>query len=459
MIDSLLGQTTVVTEHRTYLIDKVGKKGVSRASVSARSSDVTQRDVEVTRTKPHVITRHSNKFLQIKTTFPVMAHFIPGPPDVEEPDQPGKTYTTGVIYADDTVMLNSDLSITVYDPDVVADTLRVTVFNATTGETEYLTLDLISPGMYRNTIRVELKQLRGEDFDGVMNAQPDDVVRVIYQDGRAANGEPLNIVHNARVTSSFRLPELIVRRAVRMTDSIGICLRHSDQQSPAVRLFNPRSGEALVVHLIPQNGNHVASSAVSAFLQGVALGDVLEVLHTYTDPYGAQATLTENVQVKALLQTQGVLTVPENIKPAQNALITLDDPDIITDYVDLTFSGAQSSAFSRIRAYRVAPNTGVYEVEYMLEPKFDNDNRLTVTYADTSAGVAILVQCGLPIERPQAPVDPEEPPTDNTADYVEQMALQIEINGLFTLNGKFSGIVKLYAKEDETVRCSILQAS
>jgi hypothetical protein len=55
---------------------------------------------------------------------------------------------------------------------------------------------------------------------------------------------------------------------------------------------------------------------------------------------------------------------------------------------------------------------------------------------------------------------PDEPiteiPTDNV---VVQMAMQLEINGLFTLNGQFSGIIKLYAKEDETVRCSILQAS
>ena len=89
MSDKLTGATTIVTETRSYLIDSVSKKGMKRSSVSARSNKVVQEDVEVTLTQPHVITRHSNKHLQISTTFPVRAVFIPGVPEVETPPKPG----------------------------------------------------------------------------------------------------------------------------------------------------------------------------------------------------------------------------------------------------------------------------------------------------------------------------------------------------------------------------------
>lgn len=460
-MDKLLGDTTVVTESRTYLVDRLGKKSAKRAMVSAKSSSISQLDVEVTRTKPHIITRNSNKFLQIATAFPVIAHFIPGPPDEEYPEEPGTTYTTGVIYAESEANVNAHLQIAVYDPDVVKDKLQVTVFNATTGETEYLTLDKIADSMYRSTIYVELQQLRGEDFDGIMHASPNDVLRVIYQDGRGSTGEPVNVVKNIAIVSAFQMPVLEVRRACPPNGRVGIALFAESIDTPFVTLMLQRTGERLVSYLMPADGGHWAQSVdLSQNMMGAQEGDTLAVEYTFTDMYGSLQTFTKQTKITQQT-TMGALVVPGSVQPTLEAVFRVDDPDVLTEYVDLVIAGKQTNKFVRVRAERVGLNTGIYEAKYVLGSIFDQDTTLTVTYADSNVGGSpTIIREEVPILR-SGPVQPEPPeePTEPEPDVVQQIALQMEINGLFTLNGKFSGIVKLYAKEDETVRCSILQAS
>lgn len=460
-MDKLLGDTTVVTESRTYLVDRLGKKSAKRAMVSAKSNALMSQDVEVTRLKPHLITRNTNKFLQISSPFPLIAHFIPGPPDEEYPEEPGITYTTGVIYAEDKVNVNSYLQISVYDPDVVKDTLQVTVFNATTGETEHLVLDKIAESMYRNVIWVELKQIKGDDFDGIMHASPDDVLRVIYQDGRGATGEPVNVVKNIIASSSWRVPKLLVRRACPRDGKVGVALYSvTDLQAPFITVENKRTNERLVSYLIPTDGGYWSQQVNLALIQDLVDGDVVETSFGYADEYGTLGTLIAQTTVTSL-GTAGTLHTPASIKPTLPVSFTVDDPDVTTAYVDLVIAGKRSNKFTRVRANRVGINTGVYVAEYTLEPRFDDDEALTITYSDSGTGGApVLIRNEVQIVRSTAPVDPEEPGGETPDDdVVQQIALQMEINGLFTLNGKFSGIVKLYAKEDETVRCSILQAN
>ncbi|MNU95799.1 hypothetical protein D3C71_858220 [compost metagenome] len=159
-------------------------------------------------------------------------------------------------------------------------------------------------------------------------------------------------------------------------------------------------------------------------------------------------------------ETEGVLTAPATVQRGGEIVLKLDDPDVDVPYIDLVVSGNQSNQFTRWRALRLATGSGLYSYTALVPALFDNDQALTVTYADSSAGTPKLVQRVIAITDVAAPtpgpvVVPEEP----EANTVEQLALQMEINGLFTLNGRFSGIVKLRAVHNETVRCSIVQAS
>lgn len=457
MSDKLIGATTLVTEVRTYLIDSVSKKGMKRATVSARSNKVTQQDVEVTQTQPHVIARHSNKYLQIATTFPVRAVFIPGVPELETPVKPGTTYTDGIIYAESTVDVNESLVISLYDPDVVAKTVQVTVFNSTTGETEFLTLTQLPNGLYQGTLRLMLCLYKGEDFDGLMQTQPGDNLRVIYQDGRGAEGEPKTIIHNVKVTSVFTTPELTIRRSVRLGGTIGIVVRNPGVNR-LVRLVNTRTG-VFASLVLTENGSHFQASADPvSLLSDVQLNDVLVAEYVYADLFGAQAAVTGTCTI-GTGETAGVLSAPAIVKQGTTFLIQLDDPDVDGEYVDVVISGDQTNEYERIRLLSDGKNLGRYSVLFPLAMFFEQDHSLTVTYADASVGVPKLVKLVVLIDRVVAPDVPAIVPEAPVVNVAEQMAMQMEINGLFVFNGRFSGIIKLYAVNNEVVRCSIVQAS
>ena len=462
MSDKLRGTSTVVTESRTFIVDSVSKKAVQRAAVSARSASIETRDVEVTQTQGHTIARHPNKYLSISTTFPVIATFIPGTPeDGSTPLPPETSYTSGIVYASDSVDVNSVLDVAVWDPDVSSPTLRVTVFNLVTGETEWLTLAMADNGMYRGTLRIELKRTKGEDFDQIMNASAGDKLRIIYQDGRGASGEPESITKDVGVTSSFVHPKLICRRNTPLSGILGIALKSAQQYQPIVMLTNMRSGETTLVTLARPADTLVDQGQFQLdTLLGLELDDIITVEYRYTDEYGTSISLrTQTVIVGALDETDGHLLAPSVIHPASPIDVGLDDPDMVAEYVDLVLSGDASNKFVRIRCTQLAPYTGIYQGQYMLENRFDNDQMLTLTYADSSNEVPKLVRQAILVERGPQPANLATLAAMIAETPAVQAALQLEINGLFILNGQFSGIIKLKAKENETVRCSIVQAS
>lgn len=460
LTDKLLGSKTLVTEHRTYLVDAIGKKGISRASTAARTDILEQKDVEVSRLKSHTITRSSKSFLQIATTFPVVAHFIPVPSSEDDVEQPDGSYTTAVVYADTSVLAGSTMSIAVFDPDLAVDKIQITVFNATTGETEFVTLSRIGAGMYRGEIPTVLKRFRGEDFDCILNVSPGDRISLIYGDGRDASGSPRNVIKHVTIDTDFIEPTLMVRRAIRPDGILGVCVHGTKEVIPEVTVTNMRNGEntRLQLRQVGDRYQGFMEVARSIILQE---GDSLRVSFTYSDQYGQPASIEAFSTVVSSGETAGILNVPDVITPTAAILIDLDDPDVTTDYVDLILTGEQTNTFTRLRATRMAEYVGRYQLSYKLDTvRFTNDTSLTITYTDMVAGAPKLLRKRIVIDRsvaaPQQPTTPVEAPTEES---VQQMALQMEINGLFTLNGSFNGLIKLYARDNQIVRCSIIQAS
>jgi len=460
MVDKLRGSTTISTEIRSYQTDSISRKSLARATVAARSNKIEQRDVEVTQTQPYIIARHSNKFLQISTTFPVMATFIPGVPEVAVPEVPTTTYTTGVLYVEPTLEAGEPISVALYDPDLTGKTTQVTVFNATTGETEFLTLTRLENDLFRGAIPTFLCRYKGDDFDGFLNLQPTDTIKIIYRDGRFSNGEPGTVTHVAQVISSVAVPHLFVRRSAPVDAVIGISLQDVPAGVvPQVRVSDLKSATVRDILLVAVDGEYQGTITPNEMVPGIAVGDVLLFEFSYPDIFGTTAVLTARCAL-GTGETEGTLTVPATIGRAADFTIELDDPDVDVPYVDLVISGNTSNQFVRWRALRRATGSGLYRYSATLPPLFDNDHAITVTYADSSAGTPKLVQRVIAITDIAAPpvtgpvVVPETPTNE-----VEQLALQMEINGLFVLNGRFSGIIKLRAVNNETVRCSITQAS
>lgn len=460
MVDKLRGSVTISTEIRSYQTDAISRKSLCRATVAARSSSTESRDVEVTQTQPYIITRHSNKFLQISTAFPVLATFIPGVPEVSFPELPTTTYTTGVLYAEKTLEAGEPIQVALYDPDVVANTVQLTIFNATTGETEFLTLTRLENDLFRGAMPTFLCRYKGDDFDGFMNLQPTDTIKIIYRDGRFSNGEPGVVTHVAQVISSVPVPNLYVRRTTPVDAMIGMTLQNIPADSvPMVRVSDLQTATVRDVLLTAIDGVYRGSITPNELVANIGIGDVLLFEYTYNDIFGTQTTITASCVI-GTGETQGVLTAPDTIHRGALFDIELDDPDVDVPYVDLVISGNTTNQFVRWRAMRLAVGSGLYVYHATVPPLFDNDHALTVTYADSSAGTPKLVQRVIAIADIAAP--PETGPVvvpETPTNEVEQLALQMEINGLFVLNGRFSGIIKLRAVENETVRCSITQAS
>lgn len=461
MVDKLRGGNTINTEIRTYVTDAVGRKGAARATVAARSTNIEQRDVEVTQTQPYIIARHSNKYLQISTTFPVLATFIPGVPEVDVPDVPSTSYTTGILYAEKTLEAGQPISVSLHDPDIAGATAQVTVFNATTGETEFLTLTRLSNGLYRGAMPTFLCRYKGEDFDGFLNTQPTDTIKIIYRDGRLSNGEPGTVTHVAQVISSVPVPELFVRRAAGLDQFVSISAKGLPEGTvPLVRVTDQKTSTVRDVLLTyGTGGEYVGRIVPIEMVPSLVIGDVLLFELSYKDIFGVQTVATDRCVI-GNGETEGILTAPAFVNLGGEVTVELDDPDVDSDFVDVVVSGNTSGKFLRWRLLRVALGSGLYRLTNTLPGLFDNDHAITVTYADTSVGSPKLIQRVTEIKDVATPdpgpvIVPEVP----AANEVEQLALQMEINGLFVLNGRFSGIIKLRAVNNETVRCSITQAS
>lgn len=461
MLDKLRGSKTIVTEHRTYIVDSISRKGISRAAVSARTEKFSEQDIEITPTKQHSITLPTKGFLQISTTFPVIATFNPLPlSDAEDGTDvlPKPPFTTAEILVDGTVDTNGTLIIGVYDPDVTADTVKVTAFNTRTGETEILTLLRVDADTFTASLPIEHFPYKGIDFDCTMFAQPGDIIRLFYRDAFTPDGKVVNIQRDVLITSSFVQPRLYVRKQVAPKGTIGICVLNSGVTEPIAKVRNMRTGSTQELVLMPTESpfpEFTIHSTAFTTQADDAPGDVLQVFYFFTDEFGNTDSLNETIVITSQ-ESLGVLSVPNSITTGGLAVIELNDADVITDYVDLVISGNQTNRFSRVRAVRLAEFVGLYMAVYSLEDKFADDQSLTVTYADPSEGITRLVKRPMTIHHVVATPEAVQVPVELVN---AQLAMQMEINGLFTLNGSFTGTVTLAAKRDETVRCTIIQAS
>lgn len=462
MVDKIKGESTLVTENKIYHITSLGRKGLTRATVSARSHNIDSTDVLVTRTKPHIIQKHSNKFLQISTTFPVIAHFIPGTPEDETPTEPTPpTYTTGIIYVDEDIRIGDMLTISVLDPDIRTNTMQVTVFNKTTGETETLELNRLTNGMFRGEIPVKPNPYKGIDFDGVMNARDGETLLVMYTDARGSSDAPEYVQKEVSCFDDYVEPVLRVRARVAPEGTMGIAVL-GGKQPHSIRAANMRTEESILIPLhVDSNDEDMLVGQFQPNERFVDLeeGDTLQLTYAYADNYGVQQAMHHLAQISS---SHYVGRIEANDYAVYGSMleISLDDPDVITSYVDVTVAGDTSGAFDRVRLLPVAPFVGVYRASTQISQKFSQDTSLTITYADNSDSGTQMVRKSVELLPDTTP--PVEPPVvtpPSEEHQAQQLSMQIEINGLFTLNGRFSGVIHLYAKEDESVHCSILQAS
>lgn len=430
----MISETTVVTEVRTFLVGQKGRKGIDRAAVSARSGSVTTETFDVVQQRPHIITKHPGKHLHINSIHPIRAVFVQGNAEDVIGD-PGKgVYETAKIFVPD-MHLNQANAISVFDQDVRTDHVEVTVFNATTGQTDIVALSSIGNGMFQGQIKLLPSQSKGPDFSGCMSAAHGHDIRVRYSDPRTETGMPAVIEAAVRVSGVVRVPELLVRTQVQAYSPIGLILRNVEL--PTTVLARSVHGSRLIT---------VSASQSIVEPQGLLRdpGDELTFSYSWIDEYG-----NENVESVITTMTDKPTLGQVTLEGNQPLTIKLNDPDLVGETVGVIVT-YEDGSWEHLRLQRDGEYTGRYSLAIV--PR--HLGKIEVSYRDTSTVTATHVVTGSDPE--ETPQPEEEAPAENRVYYPE---VEFEINGLFILNGKFSGIIKLYAVEDETVRCSVIHAS
>lgn len=439
---ALRGNTTIVTEHRTYTVDSVSRKGLNRSVVSAKSNDISENTVVVSRTKPAIIDGFE-KFLKIDTTFPVLAEFITtGLHNSVTVDETPNAFVTGVLFAED-VHMNEDLSVVLHDPDLHSPNIDITVFNVTTGETESLTLFRSEKDdtMYMNTIKIVPSKTKGVDFNGTMAAAPGNVIRLIYNDARGNHGKPQSVVKDINVIARMSEPTMFVRGYISVDGTIDVAIR------------NTVPGATLNVHY-NDTIQTLASPSGTLFTgrytltETVEVGQSLEVHYTFEDEFTEHDLLVEYVEVVDVMPQPDLLTHISGSK----LTVLVSDSNLESNRTNIIAISA--AGVSTVVANSIG-NTGVYEAEIELIP--EHGETLTLRYVANRSGKLSLIESTveLPEQEQVQPTIPEEPIVD------EQLpgSVKMVINGLFTLNGSFKGYIKLTPVENEDVRCSVIRAN
>lgn len=449
-MSTLFGDTTVVTECRTYVVDKRGRKSMGRAAVSARSQSITQQSVTVSRTQPHHIVKHPNKHLQIRTEFPVRAVLTQGAPEVEYPVDDTPQFTTAVIFAED-FQLNFDNQIAVYEPDSDAEEQIVTVFNATTGETETVTLARVSPSMYVGHLKVKAQVQVGTNFDGCLFADYGHNIKIHYRDVRTSSGSPATIIKSLGVLRAAPGPNLVVRPFAKDTSIVGIALIGAALDRAVVNVVNQRTNYSLQLNLEYSTGGMFGQFHVSDMQGGIEPDDILTTTFSWFDVYSVQQSV-HGVTKIVTEYPQGVIVIPASVQHGKPVKVRVVDAELVGVNVGVVIVDLDTEQFERVRLLRVGENTGVYELEWLPSPEA---RTLEVRYTDGTV-IAKVLTIDTPVVEPEVPGQTPTPqPTQK--EYVPE--IELIINGLFTLNGQFSGTIKLTAVEDESVGCTIIHAS
>lgn len=440
---SIIGDTTLVTEHRMYTVNRSGRKSITKAAVSARSAEVSTESFTVSRTKPHHIKKHANKHLTIKSEHPVRAIFRQGVRELEPVEPEVEVWKTAKLTVPE-VILNKRNKITVED-DIEVTSVKVNILNLRTGETEVVECVRIGK-VFIGQFTATYDEEPGKSFDGCFNAKYSDEILFQYLDGRNAQAMPETIDLVVAVEPPPPLPKLFVRSHVRPDTYVGIAVRGAGANFCTVVCERLNFSRTL---LLTKAGDVDSALLLVSSIFGIQLGDVLEISTTSTDKNNVTHTVSRSVFVSAA----SVLDV--NITPAfvnTPSLITLSEPHMSGHTVGVIIVRGDTNEFERVDLKRVAPYTGVYEGDWTpSEP-----GMYSLHYVDVTQVVRMY-----PIEV-FGNVTPDEEPTVHTCDELPTYGhneVEMEINGLFTLNGRFSGVITLFAVDDEIVRCSSVHSS
>lgn len=430
---SRFGSTSLVTDHRLYEVGSKGRKRVTNAAVSARSSSIVRESFTVTQKDKYTITRQANQHLTLKSDFPVKAVFIQG--SYEEPEhgndvptyEPAELFTPSLEFGHNLIE--------VVDDSVKTDSVKVSVMNLRTGESEIITAERDrETGKFLAVLYIVYGG-SGRNFDCQLEAEWEDTIIVQYQE---LAGVEVNLHTDRRkLPDQPDLPSFITPLDVRPNSKFSVATWQQVDEITITRGTDvttvPMEFDGTFWHTtINLAGYDVDEVEISAAIHFGVVTNRVEVTVPVTDK-----------------SEQQVRILPSN-------RVLMQDSDRNGREVEVIVADSQDQ-FQRVKLNRVLDGLGTYIGDW--KPTVSGD--YYVLYVNTSQEfvrsevVEVNVDAMPDIE---TEIDFECEPEQAATPVLAPNRIEMEINGLFVLNGRFSGAIEITAVQDEVVHCQLVLA-
>lgn len=481
---------TVVTELKAFIVDTVSRTGAFRQSVSAKVPDdgaLLTQDVNVSRTQVFEIS-NTRGVLGILCPEPVklmLTQTGEGDFTPEEPVAP--QYTDGVITAPLTHIAGNPLVVSVTDPDLLQSQTQLSIlaFNTVTGETETANLVRMSEDTFTGVLQTQISTEKGGDFDGIMYAAHDQLVRLIYRDNTSSSGSPKGIEAQVVMKSPYTDSEITVNPFLfvgKPTTAIVVDADITGAIGAFATVTNLNTGEVERMDLTEiESGvfagridtQSMGTPVDNDGIMDVEVGHVLEV--SFTDEHSTSAPVqTALIEVHETQNVNGVLTVSSEVTTSGVLSVVLTDYNLSgSAYVDVPVSNTRTGEFEMVTCRERVLGSGSFigSLQMKLGSSGSSDGELGAEAGDTlravyidgsseSGGPYVVEEFVNVVADPVVSTTTEDPaPADETEDttdpYVER-TIEILVNGLFFFNGEFVGNAKITGLRDELTRCSVL---
>lgn len=460
---------TITTQVRQTVTDAVRRQSAGHQDVATEvlSATLMQLDVDVGPDAPYTL-KDVRQYISISTPFPIGVELtafgeIPPLEDRVEPKQFSNATMTI-----EPVLAGQFINVAVTDADLFGTEITVECFNTNSGETEYVTLHCVRKNEYRGFIQSLNSADAGVNFDGTMFCKDADILRFTFTDPHNEHGLSEDVVQDVVVVSPVKATDLMIQRYVISGEKLRVAIYNG---SPApfqtFLVVNETTGTAMDGMLeVSATDPAVLVGAITLGPDdtgdelGVTTNDVLTITYANgNDSTGLSRSISKTATVKDPDTVPGLIDVAATVKIYSELQIEVSDFDLFTTEVEVFVTNQRTNISTPVEIYEVWPGMSVFRGTVLVGPEIGlPGDTLEITYSDYSTSGTVVLTAHCVIASHVEHVDPVAEETPDPVDNSISKPVTLTVNGLLVLNGSFAGTLKLFALDENEVRCTLIKA-
>lgn len=460
---------TITTQVRQTVTDAVRRQSAGHQDVATEilSATLLQLDVVVGPDNPYTL-KDVRQYLSISTPFPIgleLTAFGEIPPLEDRVEQKQFSKATMTI---EPVLAGKFINVAVIDADLFGDKITVECFNTNSGETEYVTLNCVRKNEYRGFIQSLNSADAGVNFDGTMYCKDADILRFTFTDPHNEHGLSEDIVQDVVVVSPVKATRMMVQRYVVSGEKLRVAIYNgSPAPFQSFTVVNETTGTVMdgLLETAPNDPTVLIGSIAlgiddTADEMAVAANHVLTITYANgNDSVGMYRSITETAIAKDPGTVPSSIDVAATVKIYSELEIEVSDFDLFTSEVEVFVTNQRTNISAPVVLYEVWPGMSVFRGVVLVGPEIGlPGDTLEITYSDYSTNGTVVLTTHTVVASHVEHVDPVDEETPNPVDNSISKPVRFTVNGLFLLNGSFAGTLKLFALDENEVRCTLIKA-